>query len=226
VKQLKTIYLSYILDEETPTYGGRDRFVCKKSSSIKGGDVANNSSIDTTLHIGTHIDMPYHFYEDGQTIEDFDTDFFSFSNILFLDMSPKELVVKDELIAKLDDIEHKELYEILIVKTNICYKRDKEEFWRENFGFSPTVAIYLKKHFPNIRVFGFDSISVSSFSNRTVGREAHRVFLDPSNPILLLEDMDLREISGSDKIIKLEIAPLRVAKCDGLPCTVIAKVKK
>jgi len=27
-----------------------------------------------------------------------------------------------------------------------------------------------------------------------VGREAHRVFLNPKSPILLLEDMDLREV--------------------------------
>jgi len=40
---------------------------------------------------------------------------------------------------------------------------------------------------------GFDSISVSSFQNRMVGREAHRAFLDPKAPILLLEDIDLRE---------------------------------
>ena len=58
-----------------------------------------------------------------------------------------------------------------------------------------------------------------------IGREAHKAFLDPKSPILLLEDMDLREITERSIIQKLTIAPLRIAKCDGLPCTVIAEIK-
>ena len=72
---------------------------------------------------------------------------------------------------------------------------------------------------------GFDSVSVSSFSNRMLGREAHKAFLDPLNPILLLEDMDLTLLSEDSKIKKLDIAPLRISKCDGLPCTIIAEIE-
>ena len=57
-----------------------------------------------------------------------------------------------------------------------------------------------------------------------LGREAHRAFLDPKSPLLILEDMDLRALNKHSKIEKIAIAPLRIAKCDGLPCTVLAKV--
>lgn len=36
--------------------------------------------------------------------------------------------------------------------------------------------------------------------------------------------MDLREVQEDSIIKKLTIAPLRIAKCDGLPCTVIAEI--
>ena len=52
------------------------------------------------------------------------------------------------------------------------------------------------------------------------GRKAHKTFLNPEKPILLLEDMDLRDISTLNKII---VAPLRIANCDGLPCTVFGE---
>jgi len=217
------IYLSYLLDKDTPTYGNRNSFDILKKSNISKGDVANDSSISTTVHIGTHIDMPYHFYENGQSIESFNANFWVFKKILFFEIEPKNFIIKDELFEKLDAI--KDIaYEILIVKTGICFRRDKREFWAENYGFHPDIADYLRENFPNIRVIGFDSISVSSLTDRMLGREAHKRFLDPKNPILLLEDMDLRELNQNTTLKELIISPLRIAKCDGLPCTVFGTV--
>jgi arylformamidase len=222
--KVKQLYLSYLLGKSTPTYGNRSRFSSKKKSDISRGDVANDTSIETTVHIGTHIDMPYHFFENGQTIEDFHTAFFSFDNVLFIELEPKQVIIEDELIDKLKKVQDKQKYELLIVKTGLCYKRDMKVFWESNFGFSPVVATYLKRDFSHIRVMGFDSISISSFQNRVLGREAHKAFLDPKSPILLLEDMDLTQVDASTPLSKVTIAPLRIAKCDGLPCTVIAEI--
>ena len=217
------IYFSYILDKNTPTYGNRNSFNIIKKSDIDRGDIANDSSIDITVHIGTHIDMPYHFYENGQSIESFNANFWVFKKILFFEIEPKNFIIKDELFEKLDAI--KDIaYEILIVKTSICDIRGERDFWEKNYGFAPNIADYLRERFFNIRVFGFDSISVSSFQNRLVGREAHKRFLDPKNPILLLEDMDLREINSKTKFKQIIISPLRVAKCDGLPCTILGDI--
>lgn len=225
MKYKKLIYLSYILDKDTPTYGNRNKLILDKKSDITNGSIANETIITTTAHIGTHLDMPYHFFNEGQTIEDFDCGYFDFNNILFIELNPKNLVIKDELLEILEKIENKNRYEILIVKTGICNIRDKEEFWKFNYGFDPYIAEYLREFFPNIRVFGFDSISVSSFQNRMIGRKAHKAFLNPKNPILLLEDMDLREVTKSNIIKKLTVAPVRIAKCDGVPCTVIAEIE-
>jgi len=220
----KLLCLSYILNKNTPSYGNRNKFNQIKKSAISKGDVANDTTIETTVHIGTHIDMPYHFFEDGQTIEDFTLDFFLSERVLFISLKPKGLIIKDELIEKLEKIENKNSYEFLIVKTGICYKRDTQEFWESNYGFDPLIANYIRENFPNVRILAFDSISVSSFAHRMIGREAHKAFLNSSNPILLLEDMDLREVQEDSIIKKLTIAPLRIAKCDGLPCTVIAEI--
>ena len=224
MKSSKLLYLSYILDLDTPTYGNRNQFSCEKKSDISKGDVANDSSINTTVHIGTHIDMPYHFFEEGQTIEDFDIDYFRFKNILFIDMIPDDIIVNNDLIQRLEMSEHKDNYDMLIIKTGICDRRHLDKFWETNYGFHPDIAYYLKDKFPNIKVIGFDSVSVSSFSNRLLGRESHKAFLDPQNPILLLEDMDLTSLHTDSEIITLDIAPLRIAKCDGLPCTIIAEI--
>jgi len=223
--QSKRLYLSYILDKNTPTYGNRNKFICEKKSDMSKGDVANDTSISTTVHIGTHIDMPYHFFDNGQTIKNFDINYFSSREVLYIDMIPKDIIVKDDLIAFLNDVENKSNYEFLIIKTGICHRRDKDEFWKTNYGFDPSIASYIREHFPKVRIIGFDSVSVSSFANRMLGRESHRAFLDPSQPLLILEDMDLRDLHKSSQILNMDIVPLRIAKCDGLPCTVLAEVK-
>jgi len=214
------IFLSHILTKNTPTYGNRSKFEIGKNSDIVKGDIANDSTMTSTVHIGTHIDMPYHFYEDGQTIEYFDNSFWIFNTPLVIDLKPKELIIKDELVQRLNAI--KDIgYDILIVKTGICNIRDKDEFWSHNYGFHPDIYDTLIENFPKVRVLGFDSISVSSFENRMLGREAHKRFLNPKKPILLLEDMNLKDISENTSFEKVIVAPLRISKTDGLPCTVM-----
>ena len=219
------IYLSYILDEHTPTYGNRNKFVAEKKSDISKGDVANDTSITTTVHIGTHIDMPYHFYENGQTIEDFDADFWLFTQPLYVEIEQEELIINEKLIAELKKVNDVG-FDILIIKTGLCHKRGQEQFWKLNYGFHPDIYDYIVKKFPNIRVIGFDSISISSWSNRMLGREAHKRFLNPEKPILLLEDMDLRELNKHIFLEEVLVSPIRIAKSDGLPCSVFARICK
>jgi len=213
------IFLSYILDSKTPTYGNRNRFKQIKKSDILKGNIANDTSMSTTVHVGTHIDMPYHFYKDGQTIENYDADFWVFKKPLIIEIKQDELIVDKQLIKRLDNIEDIG-YDILIVKTGICDIRSDRKFWEENYGFNGDIYDALIIKFPSIRVFGFDSISVSSFQHRMIGREAHQKFLNPKRPILLLEDMDLRNIDENIAIREIIISPLRISNCDGLPCTV------
>ena len=217
------IFLSYILDEQTPTYGNRNRFEQIKKSDISKGNVANDTSISTTVHIGTHIDMPYHFYENGQTIEDFDADFWRFENPLLVEIEQDDLIINEKLIDRLKIIKDIN-YDILIVKTGICDMRYDEKFWKENYGFHGDIYNFLIDKFPSIRVIGFDSISVSSFANRMLGRESHKRFLNPKKPILLLEDMDLRNIDEDTKLKEIIVSPLRISNCDGLPCSVFGVI--
>jgi kynurenine formamidase len=213
------IFLSYILDENTPTYGNRNKFQQLKKSDISKGDAANDTTIATTVHIGTHIDMPYHFYEDGQTIESYKASFWTFNKPLLIEITQNDVIINKLLIDKLNSIEDIG-YDILIVKTGICNIRNNEKFWKENYGFHGDIYDLLVDKFPQIRILGFDSISVSSITARMLGRESHKRFLNPKKPILLLEDMDLRSIDENTALQKIIVAPLRITKCDGLPCTV------
>lgn len=223
---IKYIYLSHLLDNTTPTYGNEYNIRIEQSHSIENGDIANESNITTTTHIGTHIDLPYHFFSNGQTIENYDASFWMFSNPLIVEVEVKNSVINDELISVLEDFKHKNNTDLIMVKTGIERDRKSKNFWANNPGFDPALYEYLTNTFPKLRVFGFDSISLSSYKNPVIGCKAHQQFLNPKKPILILEDMCLSQLSANDKIEEIIIAPIRIANCDGLPCTVIAKVRE
>jgi kynurenine formamidase len=94
----------------------------------------------------------------------------------------------------------------------------------ENPVFHPELADFLRYRFSSLRAIGFDAISISSWTDRMLGRIAHRAFLGGNTPILLIEDMDLSQINRSTVVSSAIVAPLLVSGTDASPCTIIAEV--
>src|SRR3989338_93420 len=64
-------FLSYILENEIPLYGGKGSLNIGKTKAIKDGDGVNISRFTLESHFGTHIDCPHHFFENGLKISDY-----------------------------------------------------------------------------------------------------------------------------------------------------------
>ena len=110
------------------------------------------------------------------------------------------------------------------MKTHYCSIRHKKEYWFDNPGLAPELSGELKKRFPKLEAIGFDSISLSNFQNRQIGRIAHQKFLC-ENHFLILEDMDLNRINIKSNIVELYVSPLLFKNADGAPTTVIARIR-
>jgi kynurenine formamidase len=83
----------------------------------------------------------------------------------------------------------------------------------------PSVPAFLRKECPGLRLFGIDTISVSSSAHREEGRACHRAFLCETPPILLLEDLDLTSAILPGRPWRLRIIPWIQAPLDGVPVT-------
>ena len=66
-----------------------------------------------------------------------------------------------------------------------------------------------------------DTISLTSFQNREIGRVSHKNFLGKSD-LLIVEDIDVRFLKTQPK--KVMCFPLLVKSVDGCPVTIIAQV--
>ena len=221
----KYILLSHIINEDTPSYGNRDKIIVKANSSISDGETANTSSwLFTNNHIGTHIDVPKHFSDNGKCTFDYSIDYFIFNKVALIDLD-----CKDGHLINSDDLEKMNIpfdIEFLAIRTGFERARHKDKYWNKNPGLKPSLASYLRKRFPNLRCIGFDFISITSWLHRAEGRLAHQAFLCPNNgerEILAIEDMSLKKINNEiDQII---VSPLFVGDGNGGAVTIICKIK-
>jgi len=216
------VFLSHTLAEKTPSYGNRDKFSIKQASSINGGDTANTSEwLFTNNHIGTHIDIPYHFDENGKKLSDYFADewFFSSPFIIDLPCNTATLISEEDLLK----INIPSEVDLLLIRTGFEKLREKSDYIFNNPGLDPKLMLYLKNSFLKLRCIGFDFISVTSWRYRKEGREAHRKLLMDKNWIIMaIEDMHLFDLKGQPEWVM--VAPLIVENGNGGPVTVIAKI--
>jgi len=219
-------FLSYEINPQTPMYGGKTGFLSKTASSIKNGDSANTQKWKMPNHLGTHIDFPYHFNENGQTSDFFPSEFWIIDGekiqVLEVNLTEKKYLIEPKDIEK---DEFNSDAQFLILKTGFGNYRNQEKFWKYNPGISIETADWIIKNFKKIKIIGIDSISISSWQHREIGRKVHKKLLNPKNPILIIEDMDLRKIKRDTIFKMVYVAPLIVSRSDGGPCTILTEVK-
>lgn len=219
----KWIYLSHFLSETTPAYGNGESFKSVQRRSMERNDSCNAGLWTMSNHLGTHIDCPRHFSKGGKTLSEYDADFWVFVSAGIVDISPIEPEQQIDLTVLPVEIIPADA-DLLILKTGFGKMRGDPVYWNANPSFSPDLADALRGHCPNLRVMGFDTISLSSWTDRDLGKEAHWAFLDTPRSILLLEDMDLTHIEKDTNINQVIIGPLPVKNADASPCMVICEV--
>ena len=219
---LRTVFLSHPLSPETVGYGGKKTFQTSSTLSMQKGDSCNQSEWHLSNHIGTHIDVPFHFSNSGKKLDSYSADFWIFSTpyLVHLPASASVIIEKNswsDLIPKTSDL--------LLIKTDFEKFRDSEDYWAHNPGLSPALGLWLREHRPAIRAIGFDFMSITSYDHRALGKQAHHAFLHEQNvgtPIVAIEDMHLAYLTTQPK--RVIVSPLRVREADGSPVTVFAEL--
>lgn len=159
---------------------------------VEKGDVCNLSVFSMCAHNGTHIDAPYHFLNEGRTVDEI----------------PLDAFVGDCFVARHEgDVTAEDAREILKKAKNVG--ADEKIL----IGGKATVTLEAAKFFAEagVKLIGNES--------QTVGPEdgpmaVHLVLL--AKEIVLLEGIVLTEVSEGKYF--LSAAPLNFAGFDGAPC--------
>lgn len=139
---------------------------------IKNGDNCNLTTVTMCVHNGTHIDAPFHFFDDGKTIDDIDL------NKCVGDATVIEF--NGELSA--DDVK------------NIMKYAQKRILFKGNCILTPESAVELNKH--DVKLVGVENQSVSAGDyNAPVHTELLR------HDVALLEGIVLDEVPEGEYML-------------------------
>ncbi len=216
-------YLSHPLSPETPSYGNRDKVILDPKSSINNGDSSNTTDFRlTNNHIGTHIDVPRHFYKNGSTLTDFSPEDWLFSKVSLIDIP-----CETGRLIEISDIEELNIntdVDLLLIRTGFENFRYANKYWNAYPGIAESTCEYLRTHFIKLRAVGFDFISLTSPLFKKEGKKAHLSLLNEQDgrPIFIVEDMKLAHLKSTPE--EVVISPLLLKNGNGGPVTVFAKI--
>lgn len=221
------IYLSHVLGETTPLYGGMGEIRINPSRSMTRGDSSNNSELHFPAHAGTHVDAPRHFDPQGMTLDQYPSDYWLLKRLALLDVpcKPAEMLSLERIGTMLESVPQD--CDMLLFRTGAEAWRSAEPdvYSKRGPGVAADTAIWLRTNL-KLKFLGLDFISASSFSHRDMGREVHRAFLAPhesgTSPILLVEDMALQKLGKAP--LEAWIVPILYAAADGAPATILAQI--
>lgn len=217
------IWLSHVLAIDTPAYGGGAGLSISVEKSLACGDSCNTLHLVHSNHLGSHVDAPRHFFDDGKDVTDYPPEEWMFHHPLLLDLKVDvgELVS----VAHVEPLcaEPRADTDLVLLRTGMERFRSEETYWRESPGFSADLAPWLLDRFPLLGAIGLDTLSISSLRYREEGRLVHRAFL--GRDVRIFEDLALGAIFPGASLESVIALPLRISDGDGAPCSVIAYAK-
>ena len=201
----KIVDLSWEFTADTPIYPGDPEPSVSVATTLEN-EGYNLSTLVMGTQTGSHVDAPYHFSNEGATIDQMELDFF-LGDAIVVRVTDK----KAEEAITMEDIEpYKEQIipgKIVLFNTNWYKKRGTEEFFHHPY-VNGEVAHYLVEQ--GVRFIGIDTINADqtggTFSEKRlmIGENwAYFDRIDFENPYIIA-------------------IPMKVVGCDGSPVRAIA----
>lgn len=167
----------------------------------------NIGNISTSSHTGTHVDAPFHFDEDGQTIEELDVNIY-IGEAKVIDVTDEDTITV-EALKQFDLVGIKRL----LIKTK--KEMNEEQFPEEYMVVDEAVGAYLRTC--GVQLLGTESPSVDSVNSKEL--LAHHALYD--NGIYILENIVLTDVEpGMYDLIAL---PLKIQGADGSPVRAVIR---
>ncbi len=168
-----------------------------------------------STHTGTHMDAPFHFNPNGQTIDQVEVNRYICINAILIKIQKNA----NEMITR-DDITQNKKYEIKEKDTVVFSTgwekqiKQKDNYIRNNPGLSKDAAEYLVEK--KVNAVGIDCPSIDIGVDS--GLIAHETLL--SNEVLVIENLcNLYEFTNG--IFTLLVTPLKLAGASGSPIRAI-----
>lgn len=193
-----------------PVWPGDPPLELERIESMDAGAHANVSRLACSVHLGTHVDAPHHFLNDGRTVETLPLEVLT--GPCFVAHLPDEvdLVTASvlEAAALPDGVERL----LLRTRNSYLWARGESRFQTDFVAVSEDGAAWLVQR--GVRLIGVDYLSVAPFRQ---SEPTHRALLAAG--VVVVEGLDLSAVAGGH--YGLYCLPLKLVGSDGAPARVI-----
>ena len=200
---MKIYDISLSLSPTTTRWATAQPFELIERKRTQRGDTNNSSSVNTSVHAGTHVDAPFHFVPNGATIESL----------------PLELFIGPARVCAVDGASQIGASEVASLKLSgekrVLFKTRNSQLLQKA-DYDPTFVSFSEDGAKalvelGVQLVGLDYLSVARADQQV---PVHRAFLD--HGVVLLEGVDLSGVPPGR--YELICPPVKIAASDGAPC--------
>ncbi|NER06106.1 MAG: cyclase family protein [Okeania sp. SIO3C4] len=203
------IDISVPLKTEMPVWPGSKGFKLYRTMNLSAGDEANVSQLDTDVHVGTHVDAPCHFLQEGTAVEDLSLDVLM--GPAYVAHLPKVQAVTAADLEALNLPQN--TTRLLLHTTNSqLWANNVTEFNKDFVALTADASQWLADK--GIRLIGVDYLSVQRYYDSTL---THEILLKAG--IIILEGLNLTNVSAG--MYQLICLPIKLVGSDGAPARAV-----
>lgn len=212
---MKIFDISLTISPDLPVWPGDPKVALELVESINAGASANVSYLSAGVHIGTHVDAPHHFMNDGSTVEQLPLEVLT--GPCFVIQLPDGI---EAITAKvLDSLSlPADITRILFGTSNSHLWVHGEKKFQEGFvAITVDGAEWLVER--GVKLVGVDYLSVAPYMD---SGPTHRTFLGAG--VVIVEGLDLSAVPIG--FYELYCLPLKLLGSDGAPARAILIQKR
>jgi arylformamidase len=206
---MKLIDVTVPIDPARPVYPGNTPFGLEAIKRVANGDSSNVSTLHMSVHAGTHVDAPRHFFDNGGGADTLSLEMLC-GRARVIELTTRRAVTA----ADLSSFDFREDIRVLL-KTHNSRLWGTPEFHTDFVGVAESGARFLVDR--GVKLVGIDYLSIEPF--KTPGAPTHHVLLGAG--AIVIEGLNLRDVEpGTYEMFCL---PLPIVGSDGAPARVVLR---
>jgi arylformamidase len=206
-----TIYdISLTISQTLPTWPGDPRLELEQIESMDKGAHANVTRISAAVHLGTHVDAPHHFLNDGRTVEGLPLDVLT--GPCYVTQLPDAIEAITAEVLDRTEITSDMKRVLFGTRNSHLWSKGESQFQTEFVAITEDGAEWLVER--GIQLVGVDYLSVAPYGDSV---PTHTVLLKAG--VVVVEGLNLSQVVRG--FYELYCLPLKIAGSDGAPARAI-----
>jgi arylformamidase len=202
--------ISLTISPDLPTWPGDPGLELERISSMDEGADANVTRISAAVHLGTHVDAPHHFLNNGRTVEGLSLEVLTGPCYVLqlpdgIDAITAEVLERSEITSDMKRI-------LFGTSNSHLWAKGEKAFQTDFVAITEDGAEWLVER--GVQLVGVDYLSVAPYGDSV---PTHKILLGAE--VVIVEGLNLSKVMRG--FYDLYCLPLKIADSDGAPARAI-----